>query len=148
MKGTIRLNHFEKNIYISNPFARAAMNLTSEEYKLLRKVMEDHPDYAIVKREIKKNPNKESYWGLTYEFMDRYIASHDESGELMKIYKELRLRAECHSIRYAHIKKWFLGVYPEIDDFSANEEKSNVSEKAESIVPLEEKEQSPDELAA
>ena len=91
MKGTIRLDHFEKNIYISNPFAIAAKNLTSEEYKLLRQVQLDHPDYALVKREIKKNPNKESYCGLTYEYMDNYIASHDETGETMKIYKELRL---------------------------------------------------------
>ena len=120
MKGTIRLDHFEKNIYISNPFARAAMNLTSEEYKLLRQVQTDHPDYTIVKREIKKNPNKESYCGLTYEYMDNYIASHDDNGDVLKVYKELRLRAECHSIRYAHIKKWFLKIYPEIDDFSGN----------------------------
>lgn len=125
MKGTIRLDHFEKNIYISNPFAIAAKNLTSEEYKLLRQVQLDHPDYALVKREIKKNPNKESYCGLTYEYMNNYIASHDETGETMKIYKELRLRAQCHSIRYAHIKKWFLGVYPEIDDFSGKKEQSN-----------------------
>lgn len=120
MKGTIRLDHFEKNIYISNPFANAAKKLTSEEYKLLRQVQTDHPDYTIVKREIKKNPNKESYCGLTYEYMDKYIASHDENGDVSKVYKELRLRAECHSIRYAHIKKWFLGIYPEIDDFSGN----------------------------
>ena len=122
MKGTIRLHHLEKNIYISNSFARAAMNITSEEYKTLREVMDNHPDYAILKREIKKNPQKESYRGLTYEYMDNYIASHDESGEIMKTYTELRLRAECHSIRYAHIKKWFLGVYPEINDFSGKKD--------------------------
>jgi hypothetical protein len=120
MKGTLRLDHFEKNIYISNPFANAAKKVTSEEYKLLRQVMEDHPDYSLVKYEIKKNPNKESYCGLTYEYMDNYIATHDENGEIGKVYKELRLRAECHSIRYAHIKKWFLEIYPEIDDFSGN----------------------------
>ena len=118
MKGTIRLNHFEKNIYISASFENAARKLTSEEYKLLRQVQTDHPDYRLVRREIKKNPNKESYCGLTYEYMDNYIATHDESGDIKRIYDELRLRAECHSIRYAHIKKWFLSVYPEINDFS------------------------------
>jgi hypothetical protein len=125
MKGTIRLDHFEKNIYISNPFANAAKKISSEEYKTLRKVMEDHPDYSIVKYEIKKNPNKESYCGLTYEYMDNYIASHDETGEIKKIYAELRLRAECHSIRYAHIKRWFLQTFPEINDFSGKKEQEN-----------------------
>lgn len=125
MKGTIRLDHFEKNVYISNPFARAAMDITSEEYKTLLEVMETHPDYKIVKREIRKNPHKESYCGLTYAYMDGYIASHDPTGEIWKAYNELRLRAACHSIRYAHIKKWFLGVYPEIDNFTIQKEELN-----------------------
>jgi hypothetical protein len=59
--------------------------------------------------------------------MDNYIATHDESGEIKKIYNELRLRAQCHSIRYAHIKKWFLQTFPEINDFSGAKEKSNDS---------------------
>lgn len=127
MKGTIRLDHIEKNIYISASFAKASMKITSEEYKTLRQVMTQHPDYDVVKREIKKNPNKESYCGLTYFYMENYIASHDESGEIKKTYDELRLRAQCHSIRYAHIKRWFLGVYPEINDFSGKKEE-NVNE--------------------
>ena len=126
MKGTIRLDHIEKNIYISTSFAKASMKITSEEYKLLRRVMAEHPTYDVIKREIKKNPNKESYCGLTYFYMENYIATHDKTGEIKKMYDELRLRAQCHSIRYAHIKKWFLGVYPEINDFSGKkEEKAN-----------------------
>ena len=125
MKGTLYLEHFEKNIYISNPFARAAMSTKSEEYKMLIKVMETHPDYTIVRREIKKNPHKESYRGLTYAYMDGYIATHDPTGEIWKEYTELRHRAACHSIRYAHIKNWFLRVYPEIDDFTTQKEEQN-----------------------
>lgn len=124
MKGTLKLEHFEKNIYISAPFARAAGSPTSEEYKLLVEVQAKHPDYKIVRREIKKNPHKESYCGLTYSYMDGYIATHDPTGEIWKAYTELRHRAACHSIRYAHIKKWFLGIYPEIDDFSIQKDES------------------------
>lgn len=125
MKGTLYLEHFEKNIYISNPFARAAMSTKSEEYKMLIKVMATHPDYTVLRREIKKNPHKESYRGLTYAYMDGYIATHDPTGEIWKEYTELRHRAACHSIRYAHIKNWFLGVYPEIDDFTTQKEEQN-----------------------
>ena len=125
MKGTLYLEHFEKNIYISNPFARAAMSTKSEEYKMLIKVMATHPDYTVVRREIKKNPHKESYRGLTYAYMDGYIATHDPTGEIWKEYTELRHRAACHSIRYAHIKNWFLKVYPEIDDFASKKEEQN-----------------------
>ena len=125
MKGTLFLEHFEKNIYISNPFAKAAMSIESEEYKTLIKVMAAHPDYTVVRREIKKNPHKESYRGLTYSFMDGYIATHDPTGEIWKEYTELRHRAACHSIRYAHIKNWFLEVYPEINNFTTQKEERN-----------------------
>ena len=36
----------------------------------------------------------------------------------MAEYKEIRLRAACHSMKYGHIKKWFLATYPQIDDFT------------------------------
>ena len=118
MKGTIKVNHLEQNIYISSAFARAAMSINSEEYKTLQSIKLAHPDYKLCKREIKKNPHKECYRGLTYAYMDDYINTHDESGQIKQAYAELRKRTECHSIRYAHIKKWFLQVFPEIDDFT------------------------------
>jgi hypothetical protein len=118
MKGTIRVDHINKNILISKVFARASMVIESEEYKKLCAVRSDYPEYSIIQREIRKNPQKESYRGLTYAYMEHYILTHDKSGEVMKLYEEMRLRALCHSIRYAHIKKWFLEIYPEIDDFS------------------------------
>ena len=120
MKGTIRLDHLNKNILITTSFARASMNPENCEDKKLVEIRMLHPDYSVVKRNIKRNPQKESYRGLTYAYMEHYIMMHDESGEVMKIYQELRLRALCHTIRYAHIKKWFLEFYPEIDDFSTN----------------------------
>lgn len=118
MKGTIRVDHINKNIIVSKVFAKASMFINSEEYKTLCDIRTVYPDYSIIQREIRKNPQKESYRGLTYAYMEHYILTHDKSGDVMKIYEEMRLRALCHSIRYAHIKKWFLEIYPEIDDFS------------------------------
>jgi hypothetical protein len=46
----------------------------------------------------------------------------------MEMYQEMRLRALCHSIRYAHIKKWFLEIYPEIDDFTPQYRRNEVAE--------------------
>lgn len=130
MRGTIRVDHINKNIMISKTFARASMVINSEEYKTLSDVKSTYGEYSIIQREIRKNPQKESYRGLTYAYMEHYILTHDKSGEIMKIYEELRLRALCHSIRYAHIKKWFLEIYPEIDDFSTKAARTNEVELA------------------
>ena len=130
MRGTIRVDHINKNIMISKTFARASMVINSEEYKTLSDVKSTYGEYSIIQREIRKNPQKESYRGLTYAYMEHYILTHDKSGEVMKIYEELRLRALCHSIRYAHIKKWFLEIYPEIDDFSTKAARANEAKLA------------------
>lgn len=118
MKGTIRIDHLNRNILISAAFAKAAMNIENDEYKTLVDVRSNHPTYDVIKREIKKNPLKESYRGLTYEYMENYILKHDLTGDILRYYEELKERAACHSIRYAHIKKWFIATFPEINDFS------------------------------
>lgn len=126
MKGTIRVDHINRNILISKAFAKASMQINSEEYKTLLDVKTAYADYSIVQREIKKNPQKESYRGLTYEYMERYIELHDgRNSKVMNEYQEKRLIAQCHSIRYAHIKKWFLETYPEIEDFSTGAVRAN-----------------------
>lgn len=126
MKGTIRVDHINRNIMISKAFAKASMQINSEEYKVLLDVKTAYADYSIVQREIKKNPQKESYRGLTYEYMERYIELHDgRNSKVMSEYQEKRLIAQCHSIRYAHIKKWFLETYPEIEDFSIKAVRTN-----------------------
>ena len=87
MKGTIRIDHLNKNILISAAFAKAAMNIQGEEYKTLVEVRSLHQDYNVIKREIKKNPEKESYRGLTYEYIEQYILNHDLNGDILKYYE-------------------------------------------------------------
>ena len=126
MKGTIRVDHINRNIMISKAFVKASMQINSEEYKTLLEVKNAYPEYSIIQREIKKNPQKESYRGLTYDYMERYIELHDgRNSKVMQEYQEKRLIAQCHSIRYAHIKKWFLETYPEIEDFSTQAVRAN-----------------------
>ena len=122
MTSAIRINHFDKEILISKTFQKAAMNPTSNEYKDLAEIMGQHPDYKIAQRDIKKNPQKETYAGLTYEYMREYIILHstpEEEKEAVAEFDELILVSKCHSKakRYPLIKKWFLKKYSEADDF-------------------------------
>lgn len=122
MTSAIRINHFEKKILISKTFEKAAMNPTSQEYKDLRKVQRNHPDYELAQRVIKKNPKKETYAGLTYEYMRDYIILHSTPEEELAAvaeFDELIFVSKCHSKgqRYPIIKKWFLAKYPDADDF-------------------------------
>ena len=122
MKNTLKIDHVERIITMDRTFAKNAENTMSTEYAHLQSVRRDYPNYTVTRREIKKNPNKESWKGLTYEYMENYISTHEEGENrvlILKEFAEQRLISECHSKahRYPVIKNWFLNKYPEIAEF-------------------------------
>ena len=126
MTNAIRIDHINENIFISESFSKAAMNPTSREYKDLKEVMTTHPNYKICKRSIKKNENKKTYSGLTYDYMRQYIILHsseENEADALCEFEEMVLISQCHSknYRYPTIKKWFLAKYPEVADFGTIE---------------------------
>lgn len=122
MKNTLRVNHTHRVLVMDRTFAKNANNVRFEEYALLQRARQDYPAYAVVTRRIKRNPNRETYAGLTYQYMENYILAHesaDTADEVIAEYRELRLISECHckARRYPAIKSWFLKKYPEIEEF-------------------------------
>lgn len=125
MKNTLKLSHAKREIVMDATFARNAENTMSPEYAHLQTVRRDYPDYTVIRRTIKRNANKESYKGLTYEFMETYILTHGKQEARianLREFNEMRLIAECHSkaFRYPVIKSWFLENYPEVKNFGKN----------------------------
>lgn len=122
MKNTLRVNHTHRVLVMDRTFAKNANNVRYEEYAILQRARQDYPTYAVVTRQIKRNPNRETYAGLTYQYMENYILTHegaDNAEKVMTEYRELRLISECHckARRYPAIKSWFLKKYPEIEAF-------------------------------
>ena len=134
MKNTLKINHENRTLVMDRTFAKAASFVGSNEYNLLQDARRDYPSYQVTLRSIKKKEDKESYRGLTYQYMENYIATHANAASIMEEYKELRLQAKCHSIRYANIKKWFLAMYPEVAQFGVTEIPESKVENALSIV--------------
>ena len=102
------------------------MNANSEEYRDLTEVMKRHPDYKVLRRNIKKNPKKETYAGLTYQYMRAYIITHSfpeaRERELAEFEDKIFI-SKCHAqgLRYPTIKKWFLEKFPEVAEFGVPE---------------------------
>lgn len=122
MKNTLRLDHEKRAIVMDRTFAKLAEDTFSPEYEHLQKVRRDYPTYRTIRKTIKKNPQKETYAGLTYGYMEDYIITH-ETAETRKAvldeFAELKLISECHAKgkRYPVIKNWFLEKYPAIKEF-------------------------------
>ena len=107
----------------SKKFATAAAKFGTDEYKALQEVRRDYPGFKVAVVAARKAP-KSSYKGLTYEYMENYILSHDdEKNSAMKEYMGLRALTDeaeeacAESVNYQEIKTWFLDKYPAIAAF-------------------------------
>ena len=131
MKNTLKLNHENRTIVMDRTFAKRSENTRSEEYAHLQQVRQDYPTYEVIRRQIRTNPKKESYKGLTYEYMEDYILTHGSAEDIRKNlaeYEELLLLSECHSRsrRYPAIKRWFLEMYPEVVNYGSVKERPKI----------------------
>lgn len=122
MKNTLKIDFDTKTIIMDRTFAKKVEDTRSDEYLHLQAVRKDYPDYRVITRKIKTNPNKETYSGLTYGYMEDYILSHGDDKAIQDAfaeYRKLREIARCHGkgFGYPVIKHWFLERYPEIESF-------------------------------
>lgn len=121
-KSRMRVFYAEGIIEMNTTFAKMMQNPLSDEYALLQKTRMENPTFTVRRRQIKKNPNKDTYKGLTYPYMEHYIRTHEEGENVQKVldqFEELKLISQCHGKRYRYstIKKWFLARYPDVAKF-------------------------------
>ena len=135
MVNTLKVNYTNHTIVMDRTFAKRAMDTWTEEYAHLQAVRKDYPNYEVVQRHIRTNSNKNTYAGLTYEYMESYIITHGTEETRLANFKtlqEMRVISECQgkAFRYPVIKSWFLEMYPEIANFGVkdDDEKKNDSE--------------------
>ena len=102
-----------KTIEITKTFADKASRFGSEEYHTLRAAIHDLPDFAVA---IKAAPKRHQAYtkGLTYEYMESYIAMVDGGGTLLEEFSKVR-----QACGYAVAKKWFLNLFPDRNYFAA-----------------------------
>ena len=128
MKG-LTINFEERTIVMTRKFAAAASDPFTEEFKKLQEVRNAYPGFYVKRHRIKKNPNKECYKGLTYDYMRAYIKSHEPKANVESALAELEdmiYISKCHSngFRYPTIKKWFLEKYKEVAEFGTETKES------------------------
>ena len=116
----ISVNTKNRTIELSNTFAKAASLFGSEEYKQLQEARRDYPSYLVVTLK-QKGTGKAEFAKLSFDFMDKYIASHDVSDDLKAEYNSLRGRDDNGvAVDFQIVKDWFLNTFPEFEKFRAD----------------------------
>ena len=122
----ITVNYKTHTLELSRKFADAAAKYDTEEYKELQEVRRDYPGYKVnvVKTKATKTDKEQDIFkGLTYDYMETYIKTHDDGGSIMADFLILRgkskdaVEALAGSASYKEIREWFLGTYPDIKQF-------------------------------
>ncbi len=127
----LNVNMKNRTIEMTKKFAAASSKFGTEEYKTLQEVRRDYPSYKVVTIARKASKSDSSaFKGLTYEYMEKYIAGHDdEEKSIMLEYMMLRGESEeaeeafAESASYQEIKDWFLDTFPAIAEFHKKREK-------------------------
>ena len=103
-------------------------------YEELAVKIEAHPSFKLVIKEQKKHSTKakETYDGLNFLLMEKYIAIQDNSEDLMLAYNGAKKMAkDTGSSVYPFTKKWFLGQFK---DFNVAEARKAISDHNVSLV--------------
>ena len=119
-------NIMNETIEMTKTEAKAAGILNSEKFNELKDLRAEFPGYSIVV--VKSTAkNKERFKGLTLQKMESYIVNHDEDKSNLKKFYTLRgldengkkndVNSMVEPKTYGEIKAWFLGMYPEIEEF-------------------------------
>ena len=124
----INVNRKMRTIEITKKFDKASSRYGSDEYKELQKALADNQGYKVVVKSSSSN-KKETYKGLTFDYMEKYIEAHDdEDKSIMAEFKMMRGETEeaqeafAESMSYHDIKEWFFLTYPTIAEFHKKRE--------------------------
>ena len=119
------IDYIESKIIVSKKFLKEASNVNTAAYSELVQIRQDYPEFMIAPRQMAKHENKMTYGKLTYDFMQDYIKTKDDSEAILAEYENIRKLARFQNAQYVFVKKWFLGLYG--DDFKRAEKEEKES---------------------
>lgn len=81
----------------------------SAEYNELCKLIEAHPRFEVVKKEIDQRKSKQTYKNLSFAFIEKYISIQTNAAEIKSKYEQVKQHAAIMNMSvYPYTKSWFL----------------------------------------
>lgn len=129
MRTEIKINDNNRTIEVTKKFSTAASRYGTREYEELQDARRAYPKYKVVVKKVSKK--KDTFKGLTYDYMRDYIKNHDnEEKSIMAEFCALcgkdangnRIEM-ADAASYGEIKAWFLSQYSEFKEYRTNVDK-------------------------
>lgn len=110
------INPIEKTITLTKKFLKGASTMGTPEYKELKRIQKDNPDFELKVREITQSETKVTYSELTFAVMTSIIegSAKDDADKKAKIAEFDAVKAFYDgnkTTKYGHVKSWFVQNY-------------------------------------
>ena len=123
----MKINMFERTIVLTKKEMNAASRYGSVAYKELQNARRDNPDYRVVTVTKTVKTQRETYKGLTYAYMEKYIKTHDDAEKTIwteyMMYRGTPIDPADElpvAYNYSQMKVWFLDKYEDVAKFYEN----------------------------
>ena len=121
----IIINAKNHTIEMNKTVTKAASRFGTSEYNELQEVRRAYPTFRVVT--VAKKTAKPIYKGLTFEYMEKYIAAHDDEEQsitaeylMLRGLDEAGKDADADSANYSDIRDWFFQAFPAIEQFHSD----------------------------
>ena len=112
MDAGYEIDFVNKKIVVSKAFLKAAGVFGTAQYTQILTLRREHPDFELVKREISRKKDKQTYRNLSYENMRGYIIEKEgKDNPVLTEFDKVLALSKIQSGPYAYVKNWFLGKY-------------------------------------
>ncbi len=103
-KGTITMNY---------KFQKAAQDFGSPEYKRLKALIADFPEFTVVVSAGKKITSTRPTKRLTYENMEKYIGTYENADALLAKFESVKEKSAPIASPYKYVRDWFVKQFPD-----------------------------------
>ena len=124
VKNYFSVDFFNKSIIGTKASFNKASKGEGAHYEELSRLMTAHPDFKlVVKEQEHSKAKKQTYEGLDFDLMKRYISIQNNAEELLTKYEDIKAFAKEAGLSvYPITKKWFLETFEGFDVKDAKKE--------------------------
>ena len=131
MNAIFTYNFVNKTIVGTKSAINRANMGKNPEYTTLCEMLSAHPDFTVVEKQIKHNPNKKKYNGLTLPRMREYIKTQPNSKARLIEFEAIQTVAEAKGAKYPLTKKWFLKNYSNYKSNEVSDSEATLDDEVE-----------------
>ena len=121
-----KIDFKDNTITVNYTFAAAMNEYGSKEYKIYRQIMRDFPQLELIIKSGRQHKTPRYNKRLTYENMEIYISTFDNSHELMERFNSVKKKSQPLASPYKYVRDWFNKQFPDYKEIPDSEKRDSV----------------------